>query len=142
QDRQRKGRSFASAGLSDADDIATLARKGNSLSLNGSGGDVFFFRKGAENRRCEAELVKCSQTISFFYGETAVLPLQPPESRGSQRHPAWPGLSFSWRNGRGGAKFVLEFRARSPQTEIGSFIRWGGYDSRPGAFLRRSGCYF
>ena len=42
----------------DADDIAGLTRKRNGLSLDRSRSDVFFFCKGAKNRRCEAEFVK------------------------------------------------------------------------------------
>src|SRR5689334_22097790 len=74
QDWQCESRRLAGARLRDADDIAALTSKGNGLSLNGSGSDVFFFCKGTKNRRCEAEVGKCIQRVSFLYGETAVLP--------------------------------------------------------------------
>ena len=57
-DRQREGRGLAGAGLRDADDIARLHDEGNCLGLDRSGSEVFFFREGAEDRLCEAEIVK------------------------------------------------------------------------------------
>src|SRR3974390_756535 len=124
QDRQCERSGLPGARLSNADDVPTLNGNWNGLILNRSGGYVFLFGESAKDRRCEAELVKCSQRVSFSYGDTAVLPLQPAESRGSLRHPAWPGLSISWRYGGGGAKFVLmSFVHAAREPDIGSFIR-------------------
>ena len=58
QDRQRKGCGLAGAGLRNADDIAALRGNRNGLSLDRSGGDVFFIRESAGDRLCEAEFVK------------------------------------------------------------------------------------
>ena len=40
------------------EDIAALKGNRNGLILDRSGSDVFLFREGAKERRCEAELVK------------------------------------------------------------------------------------
>ena len=45
-------------GLCNADDIAPLRGNRNSLGLDRSGSDVFFIRKSAVDRLCEAEFVK------------------------------------------------------------------------------------
>ena len=58
EDRQREGRGLAGAGLRDADDVAALGGERDGLGLDRGGGDVFFFRKRAEDRLCEAEIVK------------------------------------------------------------------------------------
>jgi hypothetical protein len=54
QDRQRKGCGLAGTGLCNADDIAPLRGNRNGLSLDRSGSDVFFIRKSAGDRLCEA----------------------------------------------------------------------------------------
>ena len=58
EDRQRESRGLAGAGLRNANDIAALEGNRNGLILDRGGSDVFFFREGAKDRRCEAELVK------------------------------------------------------------------------------------
>src|SRR5689334_8764171 len=78
----------------------------------------------------------------FLIWRTSHAALQPAESRGFLRHPAWPGLSVIRRNGRGGAKFVLKsfvHAARKP--EIGSFNRWGSYDRCPWSFQGTTASY-
>ena len=56
-------------------------------------------------------------------------------NRGVLRHPAWPGLSVGWRNGMGGAKFVLvSFVHAARKPEIGSFIRTGHMTGADGLF--------
>jgi hypothetical protein len=58
QDRQCKGCGLAGTGLCDADDVAALRGNRNGLSLDRSGSDVFFIRKSAGDRLCEAEFVE------------------------------------------------------------------------------------
>jgi hypothetical protein len=51
-------------------------------------------------------------------------------------------LSVGWRNGGGGAKFVLmSFVHAARKPEIGSFIRWGSYDSRRCPFQGAAAAY-
>ena len=67
-----------------------------------------------------------SRRVSFLYGETTVLRLQPAESRGSKDIPRCQGCRLVQRFRMGGAKFVLKsfvHAARKPET--GSFIRTG-----------------
>ena len=58
QDRQCESRGLAGAGLRDADDVAALAHKGDSLGLDRGWSDVFLLRECAKDRLSEAELVK------------------------------------------------------------------------------------
>ena len=54
----REGCGLAGASLRNANDIAALKGNRNGLILDRSGGNVFFFREGAKDRLCEAEIVK------------------------------------------------------------------------------------
>jgi len=58
EDRQREGCGLAGSGLRDTDDVAALACEWDSLGLDRSGGFIFFLAKRAEDRLCEAEIVK------------------------------------------------------------------------------------
>ena len=57
-DRQREGRGLAGSGLRNADDVAALHGEGDGLGLDRGGSEVFLFRKGADDRLYEAEVVK------------------------------------------------------------------------------------
>jgi len=57
-DRQRERRGLAGSGLRNADDIAALHGDRDGLGLDRRGSEVFFFRKRADDRLYEAEVVK------------------------------------------------------------------------------------
>ena len=58
EDRQREGRGLASSGLRDTDDVAAKSCERDGLGLDWSGGLIFLLAKRAEDRLCEAEIVK------------------------------------------------------------------------------------
>ena len=65
EDREREGRGLAGAGLGDADHIALGEQQRDGLGLDRSGGNVAFGGQRAEDRLCEAEIVKGVQ-FKFF----------------------------------------------------------------------------
>ena len=65
QDRKRKGRGLAGAGLRDAHDIAAVEDGWDGLGLDRGGGDVVLMREGAQNRLCEAEVSEGVQQSVF-----------------------------------------------------------------------------
>ena len=71
QDRQRKGRRLAGAGLGDPDDVAPAHGGRYGLGLDRCGSDVVFLRKGAGDRLCQAEGVKRVQEVNFPFSEIA-----------------------------------------------------------------------
>jgi hypothetical protein len=58
ENRQRKGRGLAGAGLRNPDDVAALHRERDGLTLDRGRGEVVLLRQGAEDRLYEAEVVK------------------------------------------------------------------------------------
>ena len=61
EDRQREGGGLAGAGLRDADEITAGKNQRDGVGLDRGGGDVLLFGKGANDRLCEAEIVKRGQ---------------------------------------------------------------------------------
>ena len=103
EDRQREGCGLAGAGLRDADDVALGEQQRDGLRLDRGGGDVAFFGQRAEDRLCEAEIVKRVQINGLsMCGRAASQGLRADAIRGVKRHPAWTGLSVQRNVGKQG----------------------------------------
>mgnify|MGYP004118932955 CR=1 FL=1 len=67
QDRQREGRSFARASLSDAKHVATLQEFRNGLGLDRRRLGIAFAGNRTKNRLGKAEFIKVFQSQTFTY---------------------------------------------------------------------------
>ena len=85
QDRQRKGRSLAGAGLGDADDVAAGDGEGDGLSLDGRGRVVIFFLECTRNGFGKAEILKGGQKRVLSIKKAGARPVSVRSARGGVR---------------------------------------------------------
>ena len=77
QDRKRKGRGLAGAGLRNADDVTAGEREGNGLGLDRGGREIIFFFKRTRDGIGEAEILKGGQKEGSFHYKSRRPAFQP-----------------------------------------------------------------